>query len=330
MQLDLEARLMGETLVLNRSLDPLFRDYIELNDLNEPLELRRNQDISLMHTIKECEVVDAPKDNFVDYRNDEHDTRIDDYPSYCDYDKKPYIDYAHNLKFSCMIGSEFVHVNFFPILYVNVIYKKFHNSIINKLEYNGNNVVGALMNVPIFVGTFSVIMDFAILEEMDAYRNEGMGDVIVGELFLREIRIKVRRFEGMITFLRIVEKLMYPVSTGQSDKPFKDMMSAVRILQGYQDAMNSWKIVFWYLVSMRAMFLIKMFPRRSEDGDSEYPFFKVDGSSSDEWRDYVVTNDDYEGPLVFDDDQYEEELMPVYDTAIEDVIEEEEGFVRKG
>nr|GEX17578.1 hypothetical protein [Tanacetum cinerariifolium] len=37
---------------------------------------------------------------------------------------------------------------------------------------------------------------------------------------------------------KIVEKLMHPVSTGQSDKPFKDMMSAVGILQGYLDAMN--------------------------------------------------------------------------------------------
>ncbi|GKA69674.1 hypothetical protein Tco_0775738 [Tanacetum coccineum] len=42
MELDLEARLMGETFMLNRSLDPLYGDYIELNDLNVPLELRRN------------------------------------------------------------------------------------------------------------------------------------------------------------------------------------------------------------------------------------------------------------------------------------------------
>ncbi|GJR00501.1 DNA-directed DNA polymerase [Tanacetum coccineum] len=37
MELDLEDRLMGETLVLNRSLDSFFEDYIELNDLNVPL-----------------------------------------------------------------------------------------------------------------------------------------------------------------------------------------------------------------------------------------------------------------------------------------------------
>ncbi|GJU69219.1 reverse transcriptase domain-containing protein [Tanacetum coccineum] len=59
-------------------------------------------------------------------------------------------------------------------------------------------------------------------------------------------------------------------------------------------------------------------------------FFEGDGSSSDKWGDYGVAGDDYEGPPVFDDNQYEEESMPVYDTDLEDVIEEEEGFVVKG
>ncbi|GJT52988.1 hypothetical protein Tco_0988042 [Tanacetum coccineum] len=73
-----------------------------------------------------------------------------------------------------------------------------------------------------------------------------------------------------------------------------------------------------------------MFPRRSEGEELEYPFFKGDGSSSDTWGDYGVVGDNYEGPAVFDDDQYGEESVPFYDTDIEDVIEEEEGFVRKG
>ncbi|GJY53044.1 hypothetical protein Tco_0444708 [Tanacetum coccineum] len=122
MELDLEARLMGETLMLNRSLDPFLEDYIELNDLNEPYEIRRNQGDDLVPTIEEGEMV-----------------------------------------------------------------------------YKGNNVVGALMNMPIFVGTFSVVTDFAVLEDMDAYRDEGMRDIIVGEPFLREVGIKAKRFDGMIT-----------------------------------------------------------------------------------------------------------------------------------
>ncbi|GJR75394.1 ribonuclease H-like domain-containing protein [Tanacetum coccineum] len=62
----------------------------------------------------------------------------------------------------------------------------------DKMVYKGNNFVGDLMNVPIFVGTFSVVMDFAVLENTDAYRDEGMGDVILGEPFLREVGIKTK------------------------------------------------------------------------------------------------------------------------------------------
>nr|GEX59908.1 RNA-directed DNA polymerase, eukaryota, reverse transcriptase zinc-binding domain protein [Tanacetum cinerariifolium] len=121
MELDLEARLMGETLVLNRSLDPYFGDYIELNNLNVPLKLKRDQVDDLMLTIKEGEVV-----------------------------------------------KEFRARN---------------NSRMEKLEYKRNNVVGALMNIPIFVGTFSVLTDFAVLEDTDDYRDEGMGDVILVNRF---------------------------------------------------------------------------------------------------------------------------------------------------
>ncbi|GJU21976.1 putative reverse transcriptase domain-containing protein [Tanacetum coccineum] len=215
MELDLEARLMGETLVLNRSLDPFFEDYIELNDLNEPFELRRNQGDDLMPIIEEDDVIEEFRT-----RDDELDIRIDDYPSYYDYDKKIHIDCAHNLKFSCMIGFEFTHANFFPLLYVNVMSKKFHNSIMkDKMVYKGNNVIGALMNVPIFVGTFSVVTDFAVLENMDAYRDEGMGDVIFGEPFLREVGIKTRRFEGMITIYNGNDEVNYQMV--QSHPRFK-------------------------------------------------------------------------------------------------------------
>ncbi|GJZ83043.1 hypothetical protein Tco_0648216 [Tanacetum coccineum] len=109
MELDLEARLMGETLVLNRSLDPFFEDYIELNDLNVPLELRRDQVYDLMLTIKE---------------------------------------------------------------------------------------------------------DFEILEDMDAYRDEGMGDVIFGEPFLREVGINAKRFKGIITIHNGNEEVTYQMIEG--------------------------------------------------------------------------------------------------------------------
>ncbi|GJY85482.1 homeodomain-like protein, partial [Tanacetum coccineum] len=165
----------------------------------------RNQGDDLMPTIEEGKVIKEFRT-----RDEDLDTRIDDYPSYCDNDKKIHIDYAHNLKFLCMIGFEFTHVNFFLLLYVNVMSKKFHNSIMkDKMVYKRDNVVGTLMNVPIFVGTFFVVTDFSVLEDMDAYRDKGMGDVIVGEPFLRELRIKARWFDGMITIYNGDDEVTY-------------------------------------------------------------------------------------------------------------------------
>ncbi|GJS30023.1 hypothetical protein Tco_0490643 [Tanacetum coccineum] len=112
MELDLEARLMGETLALNGSLDPFLKDYIELNDLNEPFELRRNQGDDLMPPLRKV--------------------------------------------------------------------RSF-----NECAY--------------FCWNHFVVTDFAVLENMDAYRDEEMGDVIFGEPFLREVGIKTRRFERIIT-----------------------------------------------------------------------------------------------------------------------------------
>ncbi|GKG51790.1 hypothetical protein Tco_0544428, partial [Tanacetum coccineum] len=60
--------------VLNRSLDPFLEDYIELNDLNEPFELIRNQGDDLMPTIEEGEVIREFRT-----RDEDLDTGINDY-----------------------------------------------------------------------------------------------------------------------------------------------------------------------------------------------------------------------------------------------------------
>ncbi|GJX69411.1 hypothetical protein Tco_0305138 [Tanacetum coccineum] len=80
------------------SLDPFFGDYIELNDLNVPLELRRDQVDDLIPTIEEGEVVEEFRP-----RNDARMvSKVFGYPSNYDHDKKIHIDCAYNLKFSCM------------------------------------------------------------------------------------------------------------------------------------------------------------------------------------------------------------------------------------
>ncbi|GKB59414.1 homeodomain-like protein [Tanacetum coccineum] len=180
MELDLEARLMGKALILNRSLDLTYGDYIELNDLNEPLELRRNQVEDLGPMIEDGEVIDKPIIEVTKTRNNNEEIEgIDEYPSFCDFDRKMHMDCAYNLQFSFMIGG---------------------------------NVVEAFINVPIFVGNFSVVTDFAVIENMDAYCDEGIGDVIVGKPFCREIYVKAKRFDGMITIYNDNDDVTYQMA----------------------------------------------------------------------------------------------------------------------
>ncbi|GJV47958.1 gag-pol polyprotein [Tanacetum coccineum] len=111
MELDLEARLMGETLV------------IQVDDLRP--------------TIEEGDVIDEPMIGIIKTKNNES---FDEYPSFYDFDQKIHINYAYNLRFSCMI-----------------------------------------------------------VEIMDGYRDQDMGDVIVGEPFCKASCVEARRFDGSIT-----------------------------------------------------------------------------------------------------------------------------------
>ncbi|GKA52593.1 homeodomain-like protein [Tanacetum coccineum] len=194
-----KPRLMGETLILNRSFDPLYGDYIELNDLNEPLELRRNKVDDLEPTVKEGEVVNEPMMDIVKTRCD-CIGGLDYYPSNCDFDRKILIGCAYNLKFSCMMGFELVHVNFLLIFPINVMSKKFYNSIMkDKIKFKGRNELGNFVNAPVFIGNFYVITNFKVMEDIDPYLDEGMGYVIVGEPFCKASCVEARRFDGIIT-----------------------------------------------------------------------------------------------------------------------------------
>nr|GEV07634.1 homeodomain-like protein [Tanacetum cinerariifolium] len=198
----IKARVMGNALRKNRSYDPKFRNYIELSDLNEPLELSHDQVVDLGPTIEKGEVIDTPIKELVKTRHDDDKITngIKDYPSFSNPVRKIHVNDAYNLRFFCMIGYEHVDINFFHLLSINIMSKRFYNSIIkDKLEFKGKSIVEAFMNAPIFVGTFSVVIDFVVIEDMDHYRDEEMGDVIVGKPFCEVLCVETKKFDGMIT-----------------------------------------------------------------------------------------------------------------------------------
>ncbi|GKE18355.1 hypothetical protein Tco_1425932 [Tanacetum coccineum] len=126
-------------LSLRERMELDFEDCIELNDLNVPLELRRDQVDDLMPTLEKGGVIEEFR-----ARNDARMvTKVFGYPSDCDHDKK-------------------IH--------------------------------------------------FAVLEDMDGYCNEGMGDVIFYKPFFREAGINAKRFKGMITIHNGNEEVTYQMA----------------------------------------------------------------------------------------------------------------------
>ncbi|GJV37401.1 hypothetical protein Tco_1409878 [Tanacetum coccineum] len=62
-----------------------------------------------------------------------------------------------------------------------------------------------------------------VLENMDAYHDEGMGDVIFGEPFLRKVGIKTRRFEGMITIYNGNDKVSEEDNMNGISHPYQNL-----------------------------------------------------------------------------------------------------------
>ncbi|GJW52181.1 hypothetical protein Tco_0093532 [Tanacetum coccineum] len=92
-----KTEFVGEA--INESFDPLYGNYIELNDLDMPLELRMNQD-----------------------------------------DFEPTLDFINEST-----------------------YKSFKD----KGDQEGKNLAGTLIDIPIFIGNFSIISGFSITDDMD-------------------------------------------------------------------------------------------------------------------------------------------------------------------
>ncbi|GJZ07917.1 mitochondrial proton/calcium exchanger protein-like protein isoform X1 [Tanacetum coccineum] len=63
---------------------------------------------------------------------------------------------------------------------------------------------------------FSCMIDLVVLEDMDAYRDEGMGDVIFGKPFLREVGINAKWFKEMITIHNGNEEVTYQIVRSHS------------------------------------------------------------------------------------------------------------------
>ncbi|GKC89297.1 putative reverse transcriptase domain-containing protein, partial [Tanacetum coccineum] len=147
--LDSKTELVGED---DELFDPLYGNYIELNDLDTPLEPKTNQDVDFELT----------------FVNEPNNVKTN---SKC-----------YKMKFSCMIGYTHVNADFLPSLSFNLITKSFYYSIIkDKDDHEGKRLAQTLIDIPVFVGNFSIILGFTIIDDDDVTR-----DVVLGMPFCKK------------------------------------------------------------------------------------------------------------------------------------------------
>ncbi|GKA33917.1 ribonuclease H-like domain-containing protein [Tanacetum coccineum] len=126
----------------NESFDPIYGSYIELNDLDTPLETKTDRDDFIPIFVKTS---------------------------------------SYKMEFSCVIGYKYVITNLLPSLPINLMSKCFYYSISGDKD-EGKSRVWTLIDIPVFVGIFSIISGFTIIDDDDMTK-----DVVLGMKFCKKL-----------------------------------------------------------------------------------------------------------------------------------------------
>ncbi|GJS00933.1 ribonuclease H-like domain-containing protein [Tanacetum coccineum] len=135
---DSKTNFIGEG---DKSFDLIYGSYIELNDLDTPLETKTDRDDFVPILVKTG---------------------------------------SYKMEFSCVIGYKYVITNFLPSLPINLMSKSFYYSISGDKD-EGKSHAGTLIDIPVFVGSFSIILGFTIIDDDDMTK-----DVVLSMKFCKK------------------------------------------------------------------------------------------------------------------------------------------------
>ncbi|GJV24633.1 ribonuclease H-like domain-containing protein [Tanacetum coccineum] len=125
----------------DESFDPIYGGYIELNNLDTPLETKTDRDDFVPIFVKTG---------------------------------------SYKMEFSCVIGYKYVITDLLPSLPINLMSKSFYYSIFGDKD-EGKSHAGTLIDIPVFVGSFSIISGFTIIDDDDMTK-----DVVLGMKFCKK------------------------------------------------------------------------------------------------------------------------------------------------
>ncbi|GKE99629.1 hypothetical protein Tco_0022980 [Tanacetum coccineum] len=117
-----------------------------------------------------------------------------------------------DLAFECMIGFRKFTAYLGPFLPMNIISRKAYNTImVEGLEATGKNLVAIVKDVYVFVGSFTCIVDFVVLEYIGKFIMSDMADVLMGRPFRKITKLKYDVAKGLVSFTKIFETYTYRI-----------------------------------------------------------------------------------------------------------------------
>ncbi|GJR28533.1 hypothetical protein Tco_1505949 [Tanacetum coccineum] len=106
-----------------------------------------------------------------------------------------------DLAFICMISFRKFTAYLDPFLPMNIISCKAYNTImVDRLEGTGKNLVAIVRDVYVFVGSFTYITDFVVLEDIGEFIISDMAEVLMGRPFRKITKLKYDVARGLISF----------------------------------------------------------------------------------------------------------------------------------
>ncbi|GJR84968.1 hypothetical protein Tco_0155753 [Tanacetum coccineum] len=115
-----------------------------------------------------------------------------------------------DLAFQCMIGFRSFVAYFDPFLPMNIITRKAYNTImVDGLESTRRNLVAIVKDVYVFVGSFTYVIDFVVLEDIGEFIVSNMTDVVMAKSFRAVIQLEYDYVKGLISFSRIFDTYIY-------------------------------------------------------------------------------------------------------------------------
>jgi chemotaxis regulatin CheY-phosphate phosphatase CheZ len=77
--------------------------------------------------------------------------------------------------------------------------KESYNKIFKKeIEYLGNNFLGEVKNVSIFIGTYSFLVNFMIFDDVTEFVENGLEEIILGKPFQDLSGIQIDTLNGVV------------------------------------------------------------------------------------------------------------------------------------